>query len=140
MHLNPPVFLVVDHNADTRFLLAKCLQRKFPSAVIQEAEDGENAVDIAARGGLTAIISHRTTEMLGTELVERFREVNPGVPLVMVSGIDRTEPALIAGADRFLLYDEWLTIGTVVQEVLAKRGETQSPFVRFDLRVDSTMR
>jgi DNA-binding NarL/FixJ family response regulator len=132
MYDEPPVFLVVDHNCDSRFLLVKCLLRKFPNAVVQEAKDGDSAIKMARRGGLTAIISHRTTEMLGVELVEKFREADRTVPIVMVSGIDRTQPALAAGADRFLLYDEWLRIGTVVQELLAER-ESQGPFVHIDL-------
>lgn len=54
--------------------------------------------------------------------------MSDSVPIVMVSGIDRTQPALAAGADRFLLYDEWLRIGTMVQELLAER-QTHSGFV-----------
>ncbi len=129
----PPIFLVVDHNPDSRFLLVKCLLRKFPAAIVQEAQDGESAIEMARRGGLTAIVSHRTTEMLGVELVEKFREASVSVPIVMVSGIDRTQPALAAGADRFLLYDEWLRIGTVVQEVIAARAHDKAPVVRIDL-------
>jgi hypothetical protein len=46
----------------------------------------------------------------------RLRDID--VPIVMVSGIDRTGPALAAGADRFLLYDEWLMLGTLVKDLL----------------------
>ncbi|HUR56521.1 MAG TPA: hypothetical protein VM029_02345 [Opitutaceae bacterium] len=113
-------------------MLVKCLLRKFPDAVVQEAKDGDSALAMARRGGLKAIISHRTTEMLGVELVEKFREADVSVPIVMVSGIDRTQPALAAGADRFLLYDEWLRIGTVVQQLLAER-ESRGPVVHINL-------
>lgn len=112
------VFLVVDHNHDSRFLLVKSLHRKFPQAIIRETGDGEEALEIVTRNGLAAIVTHRTQEYFGTELVEKFREASPHVPIVMVSGIERTGPALAAGATRFLLYDEWLRIGTVVKEVL----------------------
>ncbi len=135
MHAAPPVFLVVDHNADSRFLLVKCLLRKFPTAIVQEAQDGGSAIEMARRGGLTAIVSHRTDEMLGVELIERFRAVDHRVPIVMVSGIDRTSPALAAGADRFLLYDEWLRIGTVVQEVISQRDlAAPAPVVQIALK------
>lgn len=117
----PPRFLVVDHHKDSRFLLVKCLLRKFPQAIIEEAEEGEPAIAIARLGGLAAIVTHRTREHLGTELVSKFRQVNPSVPIVMVSGIERTAPALAAGADRFMLYDEWLRIGTIVKELLESR-------------------
>jgi DNA-binding NtrC family response regulator len=114
--------LVVDHNHDSRFLLVKSLHRKFPAAIIRETGDGEEALLIAERNGLAAIITHRTQEYFGTELVQKFREVNPTVPIVMVSGIERTGPALAAGATRFLLYDEWLRVGTVVREALEARA------------------
>jgi CheY-like chemotaxis protein len=121
--MQPLVFLVVDHHKDSRFLLVKCLHRKFPGVVIEEAADGEAAIACAQRRDLAAIITHRTSEYFGTELVRKFRQVNPDVPIVMVSGIERTAPALAAGADRFLLYDEWLRIGTIVKDLL-DRGRT----------------
>lgn len=114
----PLRFLVVDHHKDSRFLLVKCLLRKFPQAFIQEAEEGDRAIEIAREEPFAAIITHRTREYFGTELVAKFREVNDEVPIVMVSGIERTIPALAAGADRFMLYDEWLRIGTIVKELL----------------------
>lgn len=123
MSLEFLIFLVVDHHKDSRFLLVKCLHRKFPRAEILEAEDGELAIKLAGRRDLTAIVTHRTREYFGTELVEKFREVNQAVPIVMVSGIERTIPALAAGADRFMLYDEWLRIGTIVKDLL-ERGRT----------------
>jgi DNA-binding NarL/FixJ family response regulator len=111
-------FLVVDHHKDSRFLLVKCLARKFPQALIQEAEEGEEAVELARRDDLAVIVTHRTREYFGTELVEKFRAVNAEVPIVMVSGIERRAPAIAAGADRFMLYDEWLRIGTLVKDLL----------------------
>ena len=115
---SPLRFLVVDYYRDSRFLLVKSLLRKFPEAVIDEVEEGEQAIEIARTQELTAIVTHRTREYFGTELVEKFRAVNDRVPIVMVSGIERTGPALAAGADRFMLYDEWLRIGTLVKELL----------------------
>lgn len=114
----PLQFLVVDHHHDSRRLLVKCLLRTFPQAEILEAEEGDPAIETARSPQLTAIVTHRTREYLGTELVGKFREVNETVPIVMVSGIERTTPALAAGADRFMLYDEWLRIGTLVKELL----------------------
>lgn len=111
-------FLVVDHHRESRYLLVKCLLRKFPDAQITEAEEGDAAVELARAGDLDVIVTHRTREYFGTELVSKFRDVNESVPIVMVSGIERTGPALAAGADRFMLYDEWLRIGTVVKELL----------------------
>ena len=114
----PRRFLVIDHHRDSRFLLVKCLQRKFPDAHIDEAEEGEEAVALTAATRYSAIVTHRTREYLGTELVEILREQDNQVPIVMVSGIERSAPAIAAGADRFMLYDEWLRIGTIVKDLL----------------------
>jgi CheY-like chemotaxis protein len=114
----PVHFLVIDHNKDSRFLLVKCLLRKFPRASIREVEEGEAAIELARTVKLDAIITHRTREYYGTELVKKLRQANEEVPILMVSGIERTAPALAAGADGFMLYDEWLRIGTVVKELL----------------------
>lgn len=130
----PLKFLVVDHHRDSRFLLVKCLHRKFPEALIEEAEDGDPAIERARAQDLAVIVTHRTREYFGTELVQKFREANSTVPIVMVSGIERTEPALAAGADRFLLYDEWLRIGTVVKELL-EQGRSPK-IVHFDVNDD----
>lgn len=112
-------FLVIDDNADSRFLLVKTLLRKFPQATIQECQDADAAVAMSRISPPDAIITHRATEVDGITLVLLLRRVNPTVPIIMVSGIDRTHEALSAGANRFLNYDEWLRIGTVVAETLA---------------------
>ncbi len=117
----PLKFLVIDDNADSRFLLVKTLLRKFPTAVIHECQSSEAALEMAKTVDLAAIISHRTTETAGITLLREIRAINAGVPMVMVSGIDRHELALAAGANRFLLYDEWLRIGTMVEELVASR-------------------
>jgi CheY-like chemotaxis protein len=120
----PLKFLVIDDNADSRFLLVKTLLRKFPNAVIHECQSSHAALEMAKAADLAAIISHRTTETAGIELLRELRATNPNVPMVMVSGVDRNELAMAAGADRFLLYDEWLRVGTVVEELVASRSRT----------------
>jgi CheY-like chemotaxis protein len=122
----PLKFLVIDDNADSRFLLVKTLLRKFPSAVIHECQSSAAALVMAKTSDLAAIISHRTTETAGISLLRELRQINPGVPMVMVSGVDRRELALAAGADRFLLYDEWLRIGTIVDELIAQKASAMA--------------
>lgn len=110
-----PTFVVIDFHAESRFLLVKTLRRKFPAAVIHESDDAEKAIEIARAVNLAAIVTHRTFEMEGIELVRRLRDADPRVPIVMVSGIDREAAALAAGASGFLHYDQWLRIGSVVE-------------------------
>lgn len=118
--LPPQIFLVVDDNADSRFLLVKTLLRKFPSAVIHECQESVAALVIAREKPLSAIVAHRAADMDGIHLIEELRAANPGVIIVMVSGIDRSESAVRAGATCFLSYDEWLCIGRLVTDLLSQ--------------------
>ena len=124
---SPHKFLIVDDNPDSRFLLVKTLLRKFPQAVLQETQDGQSAVSLAQSDGLDATVVHRAADVDGITLVRMLRQVNATMPIVMVSGIDRTQQALEAGASSFLNYDAWLRIGTIVAEhVLARSVPTAS--------------
>lgn len=113
-----PSFVVIDYHGESRYLLVKTLRRKFPRAVVHESEDAEKAIEITRAVNLAAIITHRTFEMEGAELVRRLRDADPKVPIIMVSGIDRSAVASAAGATAFLHYDEWLRIGSVVEEYM----------------------
>lgn len=117
-------FLVVDDNADSRMLLARTLMRRFPEAVVLECQHGDTAVRIAEREQLNAVIAHRTFDYDGETLIALMRRVNPAVPIVMVSGYDRSARALAAGANAFLNYDGWLNIGTVVADVMESAQKT----------------
>lgn len=119
-----PSFVVIDYHAESRYLLVKTLRRKFPQAIVHESEDAEKAIEIARAVNLAAIITHRTFEMEGVELVRRLRDADPKVPIIMVSGIDRSSAALAAGASAFLHYDEWLRIGSVVEAHLRAPNAT----------------
>ncbi len=114
-----PRFLIVDDNADSRFLLVKTLLRKFPQAVLQETQQGEDAIRMLRDGNLDAVVVHRASDVDGLTLIRSLRQTNATLPIVMVSGIDRTLTAIEAGATTFLNYDAWLRIGTVVSELIA---------------------
>lgn len=113
-----PQFLVIDFHRESRDLLVRTLTRKFPGAAVHESDDADKAVEMARALDLKAIVTHRTFDLSGAELVRRLRDADPLVPIVMVSGIDREGAALEAGASSFLSYDEWLRIGTVVEHHL----------------------
>src|ERR1044072_4869493 len=111
-------FLVIDDNPDSRFLLVKTLLRKFPDAVLQECQSSLPAIDSAKADQISAVVLHRASDADGGLLIRLIRRVNATVPIVMVSGYDRSKIALAAGANGFLNYDEWLRIGTVVADLL----------------------
>lgn len=120
-------FLVIDDNADSRMLLAKTLIRRFPESVVLECQNGDTALRIAATETLDAIVAHRTFDYDGETLIALLRRANAHVPLIMVSGYDRSERARAAGATSFLHYDAWLQIGTVVAEAMdAARTRTDA--------------
>src|SRR4051812_12627740 len=73
-------FLVIDEDNDSRFLLVKTLLRKFPSAAVVECRIADVALDIARTDRLAAIITHRTGEIGGADLVQLLREINAEVP------------------------------------------------------------
>jgi DNA-binding response OmpR family regulator len=115
-------FLIVDDNPDSRFLLVKTLLRKFPQAVLKETQDGESSVNLARTEALDAVVVHRAAEIDGVSLIRLIRQANSTVPIVMVSGIDRSKAAVEAGASTFLSYEAWLRIGTVVAELIGSQS------------------
>jgi DNA-binding NarL/FixJ family response regulator len=114
----PRQFLIVEHNAEGQFLLSKTLKRKFPDAVLHASHDTDAALDILKNVKVDAIIVHRAADMDGVPLTKALREAMPKGLIVMVSGYDRSKEATAAGATRFLSYDEWLRVGTVVADEL----------------------
>jgi DNA-binding NarL/FixJ family response regulator len=123
MNAAPKIFLLVDYHAETRYLLAKTLLRKFPDAIIRECDELEVAKDIVQKDNLSAIVCHRTFDVTNLEMVRELRDADSAVPIIMVSGIDRETAGISAGATAFLSLGEWLRIGTVVEQHLAPRGE-----------------
>lgn len=123
---SPPIFLVVDFQRESRYLLVKTLMRKFPHATIHECEDAGQALQLARSLRLACIVTHRTFETGGIELVRELRDADPQVPIVMVSGRDRERAALKAGATSFLGYEEWLRIGTVVEGHIATTDKKET--------------
>jgi CheY-like chemotaxis protein len=136
----PKKVLVIDDNPESRFLLTKTLIRKFPQVMVLECADAGSATRTAEAEELDVIIVHRSADMLGVDLIRMLRAVNHTVPVIMVSGIDRSTEATAAGANFFLSYDEWLRIGTVVAQLLALPGPAEPPIATsapFDLRLKS---
>lgn len=121
-------FLLVDENPDGRSLLARTLHRKFVHALTVECIDSQAALEAAADTKLDVIIVHKADDVTGLELIRLLRQVNPKVPILAVSGYDRTQEALAAGATRFLNYDRWLLVGSVVAEMLGlPANDSSSP-------------
>ncbi len=117
-------------------LLTKTLMRKYPECAVIECQNGDTAIGLAAKEPLAAIVVHRTFEYDAEALVGLLRRVNATVPIVAVSGYDRSAQVRAAGADVFMNFDGWLQIGNVVADAIAQaadrvaavRGATNAPF------------
>lgn len=133
-------FLVVDDNSENRFLLSKTLLRHFPHAALIECQSVDTAVRLLRNETVDLIIAHRCAELLGAELIQALREVNEVVPIIAVSGVDRRQESLAAGATRFHSLDQWLLIGAVAAELLhlPRPNDVSTESVApFDVRTNS---
>jgi DNA-binding response OmpR family regulator len=129
-------FLVVDDNAESRYLLAKTLLQKSPHAVVLECQSAEAAFALAEENHLAAVIVHRAIGASGVELIRGIRERSPQVPIIMVSGLDRRVEATEAGADRFVPFDEWPRIHTILEDVSIHRASSPRTVMRREATAD----
>ena len=119
VHNPPRKILIIDHNRDSRELLVRALKRKFSQAELVECEEAGGALVALATQNFDVTVLHRTFEVDAVSLVMSVRQVAEGMPIIVVSGVDRSEAVLKAGATAFLNYDEWLMLGNVVEKALA---------------------
>jgi DNA-binding NtrC family response regulator len=124
MDCKPRKFLIIDDNPDGRYLLVRSLHRKYPAALIQECGDATTALTTISQELHHAVIVHRAGEVDGVTLVQLIRRMDRTVPVILVSGIDRSVEAREAGATLFLNYDAWLNIGNTVTEALATGAQS----------------
>ena len=124
MSSGPLSFLIVDDNADGRFLLEKTLLRCFPRAGVHACVDIDVATAFVKKLHPAVIVVHRAGGLDGLESIRRMRAVS-SAPIVYVSGYDRTDEAKRAGANCYLNYDAWLRIGTVVADLLPHTVEPE---------------
>lgn len=122
---NPRKFLLVDADLDGRVLLGRTLLRVFPTAAVLEVQDYKTALKVMTDQRFDAVVCHSAIGVDGETLVRAFRGIDPHVPILAISGLDRKAKFMAAGATRFLSFEEWLRVGTVVAEMLAAARECQ---------------
>src|SRR5581483_974500 len=97
----PRKFLVIDHHRDSRELLVRSLRRKFSHAEVVESAEVTDACRQVGGGTFEAVVLHRTLEVDAVTLVTMLRQIDAAVPIIVLSGIDRREAVVAAGADDF---------------------------------------
>lgn len=115
-------FLVVDDDAQARFLISRTLLRHYPDALVQECQDLNTAIEhlrgLAKDGRDTVVVAHQTPQMQGRKLVEALRAAHASVPIVWTGRPEESDVATAAGATRFLDGKAWLLVGKVVEDLV----------------------
>lgn len=84
--------LVVDDDADLRFLLRMALDRAGQSIVVAEATNGREAIDAAAEHSPDVIVLDQSMPvMTGLEAIPELREAAPDARIVMYSAYAQTD-------------------------------------------------
>jgi FixJ family two-component response regulator len=112
-------FIIIDDNRDGCFVLSRALFRHYPAATLHEFRDFASAREALANlppdGGAALILLHRIPNIGGAQLVRAVREIHDRVPIVALGDPELGPEVLAAGATRFLDYEAWLRLGTLVK-------------------------
>ena len=92
-------------------------------ALIHICKDTPAALEALAGDDVDAVVLHRTHEHNAVSLIRKLRGLKPDLIIIAVSGIDRTDQVLAAGATAFLNYDRWLLLGPLLSDALAEQHE-----------------
>lgn len=105
--MSPRRVLVVDDSEDLRLLLRMRMERLEGLDVVGEAEDGMQAVEMAAAlQPDLVVLDLAMPRMDGLEALPLIREAAPGVRVVVLSGFNQStmsEKAMAAGADGYVV-------------------------------------
>lgn len=109
---------MIDDNPEGRLFFSKILDSSVPGVDIIECENSEVALHELGTKKTALFLVHRANDADGLPLVEMLRAASPTIPIIYVSGIDRTDAALAAGATSFLQFNQSHLIGGIVRNIL----------------------
>jgi DNA-binding NtrC family response regulator len=103
--LSMPGLLVVDDEANVRYSLGKSLQSD--SLDVFTASTGKQGIELVRKRQPSAVILDvRLTDMSGLDAFDRIREIDPRLPVIIITAFAATETAIEAmkrGAFEYLL-------------------------------------
>ncbi|HWA29435.1 MAG TPA: hypothetical protein VG734_27540 [Lacunisphaera sp.] len=112
-------FIIIDDNRDGCFVLSRALFRHYPAATLHEFRDFESAraslASLPPEGGPAVVLLHRIANIGAADLVRAVRTIHERVPIVALGDPASGPQVLAAGATRFLDYEAWLRLGTLVK-------------------------
>ena len=88
---------------------------------MMQCEEAGGALVALATNEIDVTVLHRTFELDAVSLVTAIRQVTKDMPVIVVSGVDRSAAVTAAGATAFMNYDEWLMLGAVVENALKEK-------------------
>lgn len=90
-----PHILIIDDEKPIRSTLREILE--YEKIKIEEAEDGKKGVDLFSKNNFDAVLCDiKMPGMDGLEVLEKIQEINPDVPVIMISGHGTIETAVDA--------------------------------------------
>src|SRR4051794_9521250 len=98
----PGKVLLIDSDTDNSDLLVHAIRRVFPATELVQSGEAVESMSKLAVEEYDAVVVHRTDQISAINLVATVRKIAPTVLIIAVSGIDRSEGVLAAGADGFL--------------------------------------
>jgi DNA-binding NtrC family response regulator len=100
----PETVLIIDDESLIRWSVRERLEQEGLRTI--EAADGASAREAFAEGVDLALLDLNLPDAKGLQLIEEFRDVNPDVPIVMMTGDSSAESAvqaMLAGAFHYLI-------------------------------------
>jgi two-component system response regulator (stage 0 sporulation protein F) len=120
-----PKILVVDDEADMRFAVRMLLERS--GHTVMEADSGDTALaKIDEKAPDLALLDMRLPGMDGIQILQKIREKQKDLPIIMVTGygnVELADQAMQLGADHYLskpFHNKELV--DVIRQILQKRG------------------
>lgn len=119
----PKTVLIVDNEAIIRDLCRRALDEYH----LLEANDGEEALALFAKGGIDVILTDvRMPKMGGIELLKRLKDIEPTIVVIVMTGFAEKDiilQALKADADDFITKPlNLLQLKTIIDKSLVKKA------------------
>jgi DNA-binding NarL/FixJ family response regulator len=119
----PMRLFVFAHSANERLLYARTLAQAFPQASIAEFGSTASALLAAQAAMPDAALVHFNNSPETVEVIASLRRQCPRLPILAISGVDRTSRALATGATRFMLAQDWRLLGQHISELVERPAQ-----------------